>query len=120
MPGRVMVLDAEPVVRSTIADILTRGGYAVEPVATLDLALESIRQERPALLLTNVYLPGVTGRDAVRRVKEACPELPVLMVSGLPDEDVIHQWAGKNGFDTFPKPFTAQELIDKVRSILAD
>jgi DNA-binding response OmpR family regulator len=114
-----MVLDAEPVVRSTIADILTRGGYAVEPVGTLDMALESIRQERQALLLTNVYLPGITGRDAIRLLKDVCPELLILMVSGLPDEDVIHRWAGKHGFDTFPKPFTAQELIDKVRSILA-
>jgi DNA-binding response OmpR family regulator len=118
MARRLMVLDAEPMVRSTIADILTRGGYAVEPVATFDLALESIRQDAPALLLTNVYLPGITGRYAIRLLKEACPGLPVLMVSGLPDDDVIQQWTGKYGFDTFPKPFTAQELIDKVRSIL--
>ncbi len=61
MTRRVMVLDAEPVVRTTIADILTRGGYAVEPVATLETALESIRRDRPGLLITNVNLAGVTA-----------------------------------------------------------
>jgi len=41
------------------------------------------------------------------------------MVSGLPDEDVIHDWMGQDRFDTFPKPFTGQELITKVRTMLA-
>ncbi len=53
----------------------------------------------------------------MRLIKKACPDLPVLMVSGLPDEDVIHDWAGHDGFDTFPKPFTAKELIAKVQSM---
>ena|SRR5947207_5240041 len=118
MPDRVIVLDSEPVVRSTITAILTRGGYKVEPVGTLDLALQSIKNQRPALLVTNVYLAGITGREAIRLVKNLYPDLPVLMVSGLPDEDVIHEWTGRNGFDTFPKPFTADELIAKVHGMV--
>ncbi len=119
MPDRIVVLDAVAIVRSTICDILRKGGYDVEPVGTLDLALELIRAERPRLLVTNVYLPGITGREAIRVIKQTFPGLPVLMVSGLPDEDAIHEWAGQDRFDTFPKPFTAQELIAKVHTMLA-
>ena len=115
---RIAVLDAEPVVRAVVSRILERDGYAVLPVETLQAAVELLRSAPPDLILTNVYLPGISGRDAVRLLKSMRPELPVLMVSGLPDEDVIHEWAGHDRFDTFPKPFTAAELLAKVRSML--
>src|SRR4051794_5539864 len=119
MAARIVVLDAEPVVRSIVTTILERAGYTVEPTESVDAALAVVRSTPPDLLLTNVYLQSMPGRDALRLLKNVCPELRVLMVSGLPDEDVIREWAGHNGFDTFPKPFTASELLDKVRAMLA-
>jgi DNA-binding response OmpR family regulator len=118
MSARILVLDAEPVVSSVITDILESGGYLAESVATLKGAIAILKSAPPDLVITNVYLPGITGRDAVRLLKRTRPQLPVLMVSGLPDSEVIREWAGKDGFDTFPKPFTAQDLLGKVRSIL--
>src|SRR5437763_213569 len=112
--ARIVVLDPEPVVRSVIAGILERGGYAVEPVETVQRAVEVVKVAPPDLLITNVYLSGMSGRDAMRLLKNVCPQLTFLMVSGLPDEDVIREWAGHAGFDTFPKPFTAEELLKKV------
>jgi DNA-binding NtrC family response regulator len=116
--ARIVILDAEPVVRTVVSAILKRDGYTVEQAATVPAALEVVKQKRTDLLLTNVYLPGMTGREAVQMFKKAYPELPVLIVSGLPDNDLIQEWAGTVGFDTFPKPFAAQELLDKVHSML--
>jgi CheY-like chemotaxis protein len=118
MSARIIVLDPEPVVRNLIADVLKRAGYHVEPVDTVPAAVDIIRKGPPDLILTNVYLPGITGHDAMRLLKGICPNLPILMVSGLPDSDLIREWAGRDGFDTFPKPFTAQALLKKVRSML--
>ena len=117
-PPRILILDAEPVVRSVVAAILEHGGYKVDQAATVPAALDMVERRQTDLLLTNVYLPGMTGRQAVDMFKRTYPELPVLMVSGLPDSDVIEEWVGQPGFDTFPKPFGAQELLDKVHSIL--
>jgi len=119
MSARIVVLDAEPVVRSVVAAILERGGYTVQATETVEAAVEIVNRHPPDLLLTNVYLPGMTGRDAMRLLKAMRPELRVLMVSGLPDEDVIHDWAGRADFDTFPKPFSADELLEKVGTLLA-
>ena len=119
MPTRIVVLDAEPVVRSTIAAILRHGGYTVEPIETVEIALELVENAPPDLLLTNVYLPDMTGMEAMRRLREICPELRILMVSGMPDSEVIRQWICKDGVDTFPKPFAAQQLLEKVREMLA-
>jgi two-component system, NtrC family, response regulator AtoC len=117
-PPRILILDAEPVVRSVVSAILQRGGYTVEQASTVPAALEVVKEKPTDLLLTNVYLPGITGREAVQMFRNAWPKMPVLIVSGLPDSDVIQEWAGTVGFDTFPKPFAAQDLLDKVHSIL--
>src|SRR3954462_5033323 len=119
MSARIVVLDSEPAVRSVITDILKHGGYTVEPIETVQSAIQIINQAPPDLLLTNVNLPGMTGHEAMELVKAIDPALRVLMVSGLPDADGIREWASRDGFDTFPKPFTAQELLDKVRAMLA-
>lgn len=118
MPARILVVDAEPVVRSIIEQILESNGFEVEPADNVQTALDLARKMRPDLVITNVYLPGITGRDALELLKRALPETPMLMVSGLPDEDAIREWFGRKDFDTFPKPFTAQELVNKVRTIL--
>jgi DNA-binding response OmpR family regulator len=118
--ARIVVLDGEPIVRSVIAKILKHGGYTVEEAGTVEAAVEIVKSAPPDLLLTNVSLPGISGRDAMRLIRSLRPDLPVLMVSGLPEEDIIHEWAGRDdGFDTFPKPFTAQELLNKVRLMQA-
>ncbi len=49
-------------------------------------------------------------------LKDHCPRLPVLMVSGLPDETAIHEWIGEEGFDTLP--FQAAALVEKVREVI--
>ena len=81
-------------------------------------ALKTLEGPLPDLLLTNVYFPGLTGHEAMHLFKERCPGLKVLMVSGLPNGDVIQKWTGEDGFDVFPKPFTAQALIAKVRQTI--
>jgi DNA-binding response OmpR family regulator len=70
------------------------------------------------LCLTNVYLKGIPAHDAMLQLKQKFPTLPVLMVSGLPDEKVISEWRLQEGFDVFPKPFTCSGLVTKVRQML--
>jgi len=117
-PPRILILDAEPVVRSVVASILQSDGYTVDQAATVPAALDLVKSRGTDLLMTNVYLPGITGREAIELFKQKYPDLPVLIVSGLPDSDILQEWAGTVGFDMFPKPFAARELLDKVHSIL--
>jgi DNA-binding response OmpR family regulator len=115
----LLVLDPEPVVRSVVTAILQRAGYAVDEADTVQSALRLMTNDPPELLLTNIYLPGVPARDAIQVLKAVSPKLRVLMMSGLPDEEVIQEYMGECGFDIFPKPFKAEELVQKVRAMLA-
>jgi DNA-binding NtrC family response regulator len=119
MARTIVVVDAEPVVRDVVQNILRREGYEVIGTGDPKAALQVIKSAHPSLVITNVNLPGITGHDAMRMFKEGCPGVPVLMLSGLPDSSVIRQWIAEDGFDTFPKPFSASQLTAKVREVLA-
>lgn len=114
----IVVIDSEPTVRTVVTAILERAGFAVRATGEFNQALQMLHRERPDLVVTNVFLRGIAGHDAMRAIKESFPGLPVLMVSGLPDEEVIARWTGEVGFDVFPKPFTSDSLVEKVRQVL--
>jgi two-component system response regulator GlrR len=116
--AKILILDAEPVVRSVVSTILRDAGYVLQEAETIQDALDRLEKFHPDLLLTNVYLPGITGHDAMKLLRANSPDVPVLMVSGLPDSEVISHWASQSGFDVFPKPFTANALLKKVEDTL--
>jgi two-component system cell cycle sensor histidine kinase/response regulator CckA len=117
MQSVILVLDAEPLVRQAVTRILDRAGFTVLATGDLGEAVAIARNSSPDLLLTNVYVPGSTGRDAASLLRTVCPNLRTLMVAGLPDEEPVTT-AMANSLPFFPKPFTAAELTARVREIL--
>jgi CheY-like chemotaxis protein len=55
----------------------------------VNFAIQVCKKTSPDLILTNVFLHGITGHDAMKMLRESCPDIPVLMVSGLPDSDTV-------------------------------
>jgi len=113
-----LILDSEPAVLSVLTSILERHNYKVVATSDFHFALNSCRKEPPDVILTNVYLRGISGHDAMKRFKELCPGIPVLMVSGLPDNKVVRDWVNEEGFDLFPKPFRPKDLLSKIDEVL--
>ncbi len=118
MARTILVLDGERVVRTVLKSILEAAGNSVFVTGDVNVAVTRCENEKPDLIITNVYLPGLTGHEAMNLLKERCSDIPVLMVSGLPDSDVIETWVTQDGFDVFPKPFQAQDLLSKVEQML--
>ncbi|HXS97485.1 MAG TPA: response regulator [Candidatus Limnocylindrales bacterium] len=117
----ILILDAEPLVRQTITRILDQAGFTVLAAGDVAEALRLVQSSRPDLLLTNVYVPQSSGREAASLLKKLCPGMRTLMVAGLPDEEPIMTGiAASEVMDFFPKPFTAAELTAKVRQLLDD
>jgi DNA-binding NtrC family response regulator len=114
----IVIVDAEPIVRSVLCDIIQKGGFEVAETDNPRDVLEIVKVNPPALIITNVTLPGISGHEAMRIFKEHAPGIPVLMIPGLPDAEVIREWKQEHGFDIFPKPFEADALIAKVRQMI--
>ncbi len=115
-------LDAydEPGIRALIRKILRRERYNVLEAGTSEEALSaaSVHQGRIDLLLTDVMLPGISGRNLAERLREARPGLKIIYVSGFTDDEGVRIGAFPPGSKYLQKPFTLGALLGKVREAL--
>jgi PAS domain S-box-containing protein len=117
--ARVIVVEDQPAVRAVVCSMLDALGCAVEDFASPEGAL--IRVADPAevdLLITDLVMPGMDGRELMRRARQHRPRLPVLFMSGYaePPEDSTLARDPQSGF--IAKPFNPKELAAKVAKLL--
>jgi two-component system cell cycle sensor histidine kinase/response regulator CckA len=113
----LVVEDSQSFLR-LVREILLRAGYQVleadSPRAALDLYRG--RARRPDLLLTDLVMPGRSGRDLARALRELDPELRVLFMSGYSPETIGDRAPDEP--ELLQKPFSSQDLLEKVRATL--
>jgi two-component system, cell cycle sensor histidine kinase and response regulator CckA len=113
----VLVVEDEPQVRLLAVRVLRRAGYLVLEAANGDEALQLLRddavRERVDLLLSDLVMPLMGGRELAALVRRARPTLPVLFMSGYSDAEQLPA-----GTETLQKPFTPSLLAAKVRNAL--
>ena len=116
----VLVVEDQLEVRRLIVDTLQRHQYRVVAAANGFEAVELARDRHLAfdLLLTDVVLPGSSGRDIARQVVASRPIVRVLYMSGYTDEAIVHHGILDAGLAFLQKPFTAEALLTKIRDVL--
>jgi CheY-like chemotaxis protein len=113
---RVLVLDDEEVVRQLIAEILIRAGYAVEAVDVAAAALERLAAEPFDCVVTDLVMPGLSGLELLRRVREHDDRLPVVVVTGQGTDENLARAVELGATAVIVKPFTHAELRSAVAS----
>ena len=122
MGTTILVVDDSPDIALISARMLTSRGFAAITSNDGAEALELVARQRPALILLDVMMPGMSGLDVLRELK-ADPHtstIPVIMVTAkTTDDDVLSGY--QQGADYYiTKPFTAAELIYGVNLLLGD
>jgi len=118
----ILLVEDEAAVRDLARDILELGGYRVLE-ATTTAEAERICREEPNpihLLLTDVVMPQMSGRELAGRLTVARPAMRVLYMSGYTDDAIVHHGVLGQGPAFLPKPFTPGDLARKVREALDD
>jgi PAS domain S-box-containing protein len=120
-PERILLVEDEPNVRRIAKRILERNGYTVlEASNGVDaLRLMEHRQEPIALVLTDLVMPEMGGRELASRLRIVSPTSRVLFMSGYTEDAVLRQSVMEPGSVFLDKPFTFDTLIRKVREALA-
>jgi PAS domain S-box-containing protein len=115
----VLVVEDEPLVRAVTARALAAAGYRVLVAADGGEALDiAAREPRLDLLVTDVIMPGKSGRAVADELRRERPGLRVLFVSGYPRDAISRAGVLDSGVEFLPKPFTALVLQERVRHVL--
>jgi PAS domain S-box-containing protein len=116
----VLVVEDEWAVRSLIQHVLRDAGYAVLEAGTGTAALELAGKcrERIDLLLTDVAMPGMTGKEVAQRLRAERPGLRVLFISGYAYDSLFEGEEESSATEFLPKPFAPDQLLEKVEALL--
>jgi DNA-binding NarL/FixJ family response regulator len=120
-PAPVLVVDGDPDYSKLVTGVLERAGLASHRVATGEAALAFARKQQPAAVILDVILPGTTGYEICRELRETYGEhLPIVFVSGerveAPDR-VVGLLLGAD--DYLVKPIDPDELTARLRRLIA-
>ncbi len=116
----ILVAEDEPAILNLVARVLPPLGYRVLGAASGEEALEISKQtpERIDLLLTDVIMPGINGRQLADTLAKTRPGTKVLYMSGYTDEVIAHKGVLEPGINFINKPLLPMDLAKKIREIL--
>lgn len=113
------MIDDNPLQLKVRETVLRNAGFQVSVATTPDSALAALHvlPEQIGLIVTDHLMPGCSGAEMVRQLRDMGSQIPVIVLSGLPEAEVEYQ---DLNVSFRAKPFPPQELLDLVRSHLAD
>jgi DNA-binding response OmpR family regulator len=115
--GTILVVDDEPMVAEVVATYLRRDGFSVDVVRDGRSALKRLDESAPSLVVLDIMLPGVDGREILSRIRKD-GNTPVILLTALGEEAdrIVGLELGADDYVT--KPFSPRELAARVRSVL--
>ena len=116
----VLVADDESAITALIGEMLRFAGFRVARASGGTEAITLARRDRPDIILLDVMMPDLDGRDACRLLKmdHDLRGVPILLFSSADERDVHWAGAGADGF--LQKPFSIRDLPDLIRRFLKD
>jgi DNA-binding response OmpR family regulator len=112
---RTLVVDDEPAIPDTVADLLGDEGYAVETAVDGELALVAIDRARPAAILLDLGMPVLDGWDVARALGERGIAVPIVVMTAATS---ARAWCDEIGADgCLPKPFELDDLMRAVERV---
>ena len=115
--AEILVVDDDDIIRDTLCELLSQD-HACQTAATAEEALARLEAQAFDLVLTDVSMPGLTGMDLLNRVVELYPGTPVIVVSGLSDQEQAQSLIRRGAFDYLLKPFRLEVVEDSVKRAL--
>ena len=110
MKGRILVADDEEIVIQSCLRVLSGGGFQVDAARDGLEALRAIDENGYDVLILDIKMPKMNGMEVLQRVKEAHPDIDVIMITGLHEIETAVQAMKLGAFDYLPKPFEPEEL----------
>lgn len=112
--AHVLVVDDEGAIRYSVSKTLQRVGYTVNEASTGEEALEVMKKERFDVVLTDIRMPGLTGVELLKRIKEVSPDAIVILMTGYASLGTAVEALRLGAHDYLIKPSSSQDIRQSV------
>jgi nitrogen regulation protein NR(I) len=112
--SRILVVDDEPSVLTAFREILAAGGHEVVTASRAEAALERLEAEPYELVILDICMPGMDGLDALQRIKQRQPRLPVIVMTGYGTMETAVEATKRGAFDYQLKPLEPAEMLGTI------
>jgi len=116
--ARILVVDDEPFSRQTLSECLRAMNYHVFEADGGRQAMESLRQDEPDVVISDMVMPGMDGLQLLKEAKALRADVPFVMVTGFPSHSTAVKVKQQGASDFLAKPFTTEDLIRRVNRAL--
>lgn len=117
-PARILLADNDTDTRELLVGILEDAGYEVQPCATVESALEALKEARFDLLIAEIRMRPVGGLDLLRHVRAAGLPINVILMTAYPRPETIEAARQGQAFNYLVKPFSLQRFREQVAQAL--
>ena len=104
MTNKILVVDDEPDFCEALREFLEEKGFTVIEANSCEEGLSAYRQHRPDIVLLDIQMPGKDGRETLQKLKAFDPEVNVIMITALHEEDLALEAMAEGAFDYITKP----------------
>jgi excisionase family DNA binding protein len=114
----ILVVDDEEVIRLLFKETLEEQGHRVITAGTASKGLELVKQRDFDLVFLDLRMPGMDGAELFRQIKTIKPKLPVTIITGYPDSDMMARALVQGPFGVMNKPFSEADILTAMASFL--
>jgi DNA-binding NtrC family response regulator len=118
MDERLLIVEDEETLRESLKRVFQREGYQVEAVGSAEPALELFEEGFYDLIITDIILPGITGIELLKRVKEIHPEQTVIIITAYASLETAVETLRAGAYDYIVKPIIHEEIKQIVKNAL--
>jgi CheY-like chemotaxis protein len=116
--AKILVIDDEPIIRLLFKETLKGLGHQVATAETGARGLQLVKEQDFGLVFLDLKMPGMDGAEVFRRIKALRPDLPVTIITGHPDGDLMARALAEGPFGVMNKPFSVSDITTAVQTFL--
>lgn len=118
MASKILIVDDDDDFRGLLSDVFSQAGYEVTAVNNAYKALETFSENAFDAVVTDHNMPEMTGEDLIKNIRESEPDIPIILVSGYLNQDLIQNLKNVNT-EIFHKPLNVISLLRKTEEKLS-
>jgi len=116
--GSVLIVDDETAILEILHETLSLEGYRCNKAASGDVAIAMLKTRMFDIMITDIVMPGIGGLELTEQAKKLNPAMPVIVMTGFIDEFTYDKAIESGAADFIKKPFTAAELLMRIKHVM--